>query len=118
MERTCARAVDLRLPSIAFTDHADFTSWTVGPGARVPDGFRCEITEGDVLTPPTLDVTGYLECLQRCRDRFPSVRILSGVELSEPHWHGHAAAELLAHCNFDRVLGSGHAVRTSGGSTS
>ena len=29
MERTCARAVDLGLPAVAFTEHADFTTWIV-----------------------------------------------------------------------------------------
>jgi histidinol-phosphatase (PHP family) len=43
MERSCARAVGLGLPSVAFTDH--------------------------------------------CRDKFPGLRILSGAELGEPHWH-------------------------------
>ena len=29
MERTCARAVALGLPAVAFTEHADFTTWVV-----------------------------------------------------------------------------------------
>lgn len=28
MERTCARAVDMGLPAVAFTEHADFTTFT------------------------------------------------------------------------------------------
>src|SRR5690349_21532150 len=64
MERSCARAVALGLPSIAFTEHADFTGWVVDPEVRVrmraenaarllPDGrFR----------PPPLDVSSYLAC--------------------------------------------------------
>ena len=31
MERSCARAVELGLPSIAFTEHADFTRWVIDP---------------------------------------------------------------------------------------
>jgi PHP domain len=27
MERTCARAVDMGLPAVAFTDRADYTAW-------------------------------------------------------------------------------------------
>ena len=34
MERSCARAVDLGLPSIAFTEHADFTGWAVDPEVK------------------------------------------------------------------------------------
>ena len=29
MELTCARAVDLGLPAVAFTEHADYTTWIV-----------------------------------------------------------------------------------------
>jgi histidinol phosphatase-like PHP family hydrolase len=37
MERTWARAVNLGLRSVAFTDHADFTPWTVlADEARLP----------------------------------------------------------------------------------
>lgn len=109
MERTCARAVDLGLPAVAFTEHADFTTWTVA----VNDfDVRLEalITPDGSLTPPKLDLNGYLECLQRCRDRFPDLRILSGVELGEAHWHSDEAARLLDAAQFDRVLGSLHSL--------
>ena len=36
MEQTCARAVAMGLPAVAFTEHADYTRWTVldsGPDA-------------------------------------------------------------------------------------
>ena len=85
MEQTCARAVAIGLPAVAFTDHADY------------------ITDA-----PELDLDGYLERLQRCRDKFPDLQILSGVELGEPHWHFAAAATLLEAGQFDRVLGSLH----------
>ncbi|GIE95364.1 hypothetical protein [Paractinoplanes rishiriensis] len=39
---------------------------------------------------------------------FPSLRILSGVEMGEPHWHAAACAEVLAAGPFDRLLGSLH----------
>jgi histidinol-phosphatase (PHP family) len=38
------------------------------------------------------------------------VRILSGVELSEPHWHRDRADALLAAHDFERVLGSVHSL--------
>jgi histidinol-phosphatase (PHP family) len=109
MERTCARAVDLGLPALAFTDHADYTISTVLAGDLDPhDHLAALVTPDGRLTPPDLDLDGYLECVQRCRDRFPELRIISGLELGEPHWHSDVAARLLAAGRFDRVLGSLH----------
>lgn len=112
MERTCARAVEIGLPCLAFTEHADFTPWTLVDRAP-PPGVRAEVTPDGVLVPSAFDVEGYLECLERCRTRYPELRILSGLELSEPHWHTHRAAQLLDLAAFDRVLGSVHSMRTS-----
>ena len=36
MEATCARAVEIGLPSLSFTEHADFTNWTYGIDADMP----------------------------------------------------------------------------------
>ncbi|HET8662547.1 MAG TPA: PHP domain-containing protein [Micromonosporaceae bacterium] len=110
MERTCARAVEIGLPSIAFTEHADFTPWTLLSGG-LPAGVRAEVTPDGVLVPPVFDAEGYLACIQRCRWRFPGLRILSGVELGEPHWHTRRAADLLDLGSFDRVLGSVHSLQ-------
>ena len=109
MQRTCARAVDIGLACIAFTEHADFTPWTLG-ASRLPPGARAEVTPEGVVVPPVFDVNGYLECLQRCRDLYPGLRILSGVELSEPHWHARRTAQVLELGGFDRVLGSVHSL--------
>ncbi len=109
MERTCARAVEIGLGSLAFTEHAELTSWTL-LGGELPAGLRAKVTSEGVLVPPVLDVDGYLACLQRCRDLFPGLRILSGVELSEPHWHARRTAELLGQGGFDRVLASVHSL--------
>jgi histidinol-phosphatase (PHP family) len=68
-----------------------------------------------VVEPPDLDVESCLECVQRCRDRFPDLHILSGVELSELHWHRERAEALLRTNDFDRVLGSVHSVRGNDG---
>jgi histidinol-phosphatase (PHP family) len=109
MERTCARAVAIGLPAVAFTEHADYTTWAVLlDGANADDDLTALITPEGLLTPPELAVDGYLECIQRCRDRFPDLRISSGVELGEPHWHDAAVATLLRAGRFDRVLGSLH----------
>src|SRR5919202_4658470 len=66
------------------------------------------------VTPPPLDVDGYLACVERCRDRFPGLRILTGVELGEAHWHADGVARLLAGGGFERVLGSQHSLSLDG----
>jgi histidinol-phosphatase (PHP family) len=55
-----------------------------------------------------LDVDGYLACVQRCRERYPQLRILTGVEVGEAHRHPEEVAALLAGGRFQRVLGSLH----------
>jgi histidinol-phosphatase (PHP family) len=96
MEGTCARAVELGVPAVAFTEHLDHTAWTVGPG------------DPEAFLPPPFDVTGYLASVAACREQFPGLRVLSGVEVGEPHWHAEAVAAVLARGSFDRVLGSLH----------
>lgn len=95
MEATCARAVELRLPAIAFTEHGDFTARVTLRGGR-------------------LDVAGYRAALERCRKLFPSLLILSGVELGEPHRFLSETTELLNCGPFDRVLGSVHCIPVAG----
>jgi histidinol-phosphatase (PHP family) len=116
MEGTCQRAVDIGLPAVAFTEHADFTPWSLGPGDKVPAQWR-HLVSGGVLTPPALDLDGYQGCLRRCRERFPGLRIMSGVELSEPHWHRGRAAALLRDGCFDRVLAAVHSAPAGTGFT-
>ena len=92
MEATCRRAVEIGLPAIAFTEHADFT------GGGYPDFHR-------------LDVAAYREEVERCRALFPGLGVLSGVELGQPHLFPDEAAAVLASGPLDRVLGSVHCVR-------
>jgi histidinol-phosphatase (PHP family) len=111
MERTCERAVELGLPSVAFTEHADFSISELTPEDWFPDQWQryVEVVDGrTILTPPAIDLTGYLETLERCRDRFPTLRILSGVELSEAHWFPDQTADLLKRGGFQRILASLH----------
>jgi len=110
MERTCARAVEIGLPAVAFTEHADYTRWTVTAGSALDQHHGALVAPDGTLTPPEIDLYGYLECVQRCRDQFPDLRILTGVELGEPHWHSGVAAKLLDAGQFDRVLGSQHSL--------
>ena len=95
MEATCRRALDLGLPAIAFTDHADFV------GGGYPDH-------------RLLDVVAYHREIERCRACFPALRILSGVELGAPHRFAAEAAAVLAAGPLDLVLGSVHCVPWEG----
>lgn len=111
MERTCARAVEVGLPAVAFTEHVDFTEW--GSGDNPPPSGGTESDPARIATRERvrpLDVEGYLASVQTCRDRFPGLRILSGIEAGEPHHFAGSVAAVLAHGRFDRVLGSLHSV--------
>jgi histidinol-phosphatase (PHP family) len=112
MARTCARAVELGFPAVAFTEHADHTAWRVLANDldQHPhlEAFVIGGPAGGAVQPPPLDLDGYMSCVQRCRDRFPDLQIITGVELGEPHWHRDAVARLLEAGRFDRVLGSLH----------
>jgi histidinol-phosphatase (PHP family) len=109
MERSCAKAVELGLPAIAFTEHLDHTTWVVElDGPHRDEHLASLATPEGLLTPPAFDAAGYLAAIERCRDRFPGLRILSGLELGEPHWHAEAVAGVLEAGRFDRLLGSLH----------
>ena len=82
MELTCARAVDLGLPAVAFTEHVDYAT-RAATASDLDERLQGLITPDGTLSPPELDLSGYLECVQRCRDRFRELRILTGVELGE-----------------------------------
>jgi histidinol-phosphatase (PHP family) len=115
MEGSCVRAVELGLPAIAFTEHLDHTVWRIAfEGPYVMDHLT-EIADPDgILTPPAFDATGYLDAIERCRERFPELRILSGLEMGEPHRHVERCAQVLAAGRFDRVLGSLHTIPDQG----
>lgn len=102
MRRTCARAVQLGLAAVAFTEHADYTPWTVTPGSALDEHHGSLVAPDGALTPPAMDLDGYLGCVHRCRDHFPGLRILTGVELGEAHWHTDAATALLHAGRFDQ----------------
>ena len=105
MERTCARALQLGLPAVAFTEHVDFTEW--GALDSPPAG-ATRIATRERVRP--LDVEGYLTSVETCRARFPELRILSGIEAGEPHHFAGSVAAVLGEGRFDRVLGSLHSV--------
>jgi histidinol-phosphatase (PHP family) len=109
MEDTCRRAVEIGLPAIAFTEHVDFTEW--GADDNPPTG-EPAIAKRERVLP--LDVDGYLASIERCRDRFPELRILSGIEAGEPHHFEGSVAAVLRRGRFDRVLGSLHSIAHDG----
>src|SRR2546425_787510 len=80
MDASCRRAVELGLPSIAFTEHAD---WLRGQDAVV-------------------EIEGYFECIERCRAAYPGLRIMSGVEMGEPHLRAAAARGTVLELNTMR----------------
>lgn len=91
MERSCEQALEIGLPAIAFTDHADFV--------KVNPGQYC------------VDIVGYLDAVERCRSKFKNLRIHTGVELGEPHWFPEETRQVLSAGKLDHVLGSVHCVR-------
>ena len=109
MVRSCEQAIAIGLPSIAFTEHLEFTVGGAG------DAILATATDrrwwGRIKP---LNVTGYMASIENCRQRFPGLRILSGVEAGEPHLFGASAGAIVGAHSFDRVLGSLHAVPYNG----
>jgi histidinol-phosphatase (PHP family) len=83
-------------------------------GPYAMDNLSALADAGGLLTPPAFDAAGYLAAIERCRDRFPQLRILSGLELGEPHRHLGEIARVLAAGRFDRLLGSLHTLPDRG----
>ena len=86
-EQMCERAVALGLKEIAFTEHAEWHN-------RQP-GF--------------VQVERYFEAVEKCRQRFgkQGLRVLSGVELGNPHVYSAESTQLLRH-PFELRLASLH----------
>jgi histidinol-phosphatase (PHP family) len=96
MERSCERAIEVGLPAIAFTEHADW--------ALVHEGQH------------SVDIEGYFDAVERCRAKYgQQLRILTGIELGEPHWYPKETAAVLGAGPLDQVHGSIHCIRFEGG---
>jgi hypothetical protein len=80
MKQSCGRASRIALTALLFTEHLDLTGWTV-QSTRCGSTARPDRGDG-VLNPPSLDVAGDLECVQRCWRRFPDGRILTAWSLA------------------------------------
>lgn len=112
---SCARASALGLPAIAFTEHVDVTRWVAPEPLRAQLAARGVMVGDDgAVTPPPLAVDGYLAAVARCRERYPDLAILTGVEVGEPHWFAEQTRTLLAGRRFERVLASLHSVHVDG----
>jgi histidinol-phosphatase (PHP family) len=109
MVRSCEQAVAMGLPAIAFTEHLEFT--VGGAGDAIVDIATDHRWWGRIRP---LDVTGYMASIEDCRQRFPELRILSGVEAGEPHLFAASAGAVVHGHAFERVLGSLHAVPYQG----
>jgi histidinol-phosphatase (PHP family) len=105
MVRSCEQALAIGLPAVAFTEHLEFT--TGGDGDAI-GAVATDHRWWSRIKP--LDVTGYLAAIDDCRQRFPGLRILSGVETGESHLFAASAGAVIHGHAFDRVLGSLHAV--------
>lgn len=115
MIASCERALELGLPSIAFTEHADMAAWAIHDERTAADPrIAAGLDEHGCFHAPPLDVDGYFESIERCRARFPDLRILAGLEIGEPHWFPDRTAELLAKGPFERILGSLHSTEIRG----
>jgi histidinol-phosphatase (PHP family) len=115
MEETCRRAVEIGLPSVAFTEHVDFTEWgdhDHPPAAGAAVDAPAEIVERQRVH--AVDIDGYLASVERCRGLFPQLRVLTGIEAGEPHHFAGSVAAVLAQGQFQRVLGSLHSVVHNG----
>jgi len=115
MRDACGRAVELGLPGVTFTDHADHTTLVVSEQAA--DWIRAigGTVTGGVFEPEPLDVAGYLKCVDQCRSEFgDKLSVRAGIELGDPHLHPREAAEL-ASIGFDLIIGSVHSLRRSNG---
>jgi histidinol-phosphatase (PHP family) len=109
MVRSCEQAVAIGLPAIAFTEHLEFT---VGGAGDAIVHVATDHRWWSRIKP--FDVTGYAASVDECRQRFPGLRILSGVEAGEPHLFAASAGAIVRGHSFDRVLGSLHAVPYQG----
>ncbi len=115
MQLACARAVEIGVPGVAFTEHVDFTEFSHDDSACAagqPEPRPTRVGERPRVAP--LDVEGYLADVARCREEFPDLRILSGIEAGEPHLFPASVAAVLSAGNFQRVLGSLHGIIVEG----
>ena len=107
--RACERAVEVGLPAIAFTEHLDFTVWDAADRATAQG-----LADRHPANQLPIDVELYAETIWEARQRFPQLRVWSGVEAGEPHLFGASVAAHLSGSPVDRILGSLHSLPVDG----
>ena len=110
MRATCARAVEIGLPALFFTEHLDLEDAWFTDLEDFADHERHLVGEDGVVAVPRFDVDGYLEEIDRCRADFPQLRIGTGLEFGQPGLRLDAARAQLDLSTFDRIIGSLHTV--------
>lgn len=103
----CERAVKIGLPALVISDHLELRPWSMAKEDLL-EHLRPLVDGTGVLTVDPLDFDGYLDSVQRCRHRFPDLRILTGVEFGQPHLDKARARELIDLDDLDRINGSLH----------
>jgi histidinol-phosphatase (PHP family) len=88
MKQMCQRAVDLGVSELAFTDHFNNHLLDIDIGYYNPDRF--------------------FEDIRMCRQEFPALNILAGIEVGEPHRWARKIQPVLTKHPYDLVLGSLH----------
>ncbi|MBX3079982.1 MAG: histidinol-phosphatase HisJ family protein [Anaerolineae bacterium] len=88
MRSMCQRAIELGITELAFTDHFNNHILDIDLGYYNPDRF--------------------FEDVRICRQDFPTLTILAGIEVGEPHRWARKVQPVLARYPYDVVLGSLH----------
>jgi histidinol-phosphatase (PHP family) len=109
MARSCEQAIALGVPAVAFTDHLDFLQFTAEDAIAAQD-----LDPHRYSRMRLIDTDGYLASVEECRERYPTLRILSGAEIGEAHLFNASARAVVTKAGLDRVLGSVHAVPLDG----
>jgi histidinol-phosphatase (PHP family) len=114
MRGTCARAVQIGLPALTFTEHLDVPGTWRSTTDDMMRHQRSFLTATGTVDPPALDLVGYLREIDLMRAEFPGLVIRTGVEFGQPHlFPGGASGVDLSH--LDLVLGSLHTLDMGAG---
>ncbi|MGP5056282.1 PHP domain-containing protein [Brachybacterium paraconglomeratum] len=108
MRATCARAVEIGLRALFFTEHLDLEDAWFTDLEDFADHERHLVGADGVVAVPRFDVDGYLEEIERCRAAFPELTIGTGLEFGQPGLRTAAARAQLDLTAFDRIIGSLH----------
>ena len=115
MRATCEQALRIGLPALFFTEHLDIPgTWRAEPEDLLPHQRHYVQADGLVVFEP-LDIDGYFDSIDRMRQEFADLQILTGVEFGQPHLFEAEARALVDLGRFDRVNGSLHTLDIGGG---